>query len=298
MTTTELLPAQSVATRIHPVPGGCDLWLLAESDVDEVAARLDASSALSPLETERLQRLLRPDSRRRHLGARVLARWAVGRYLGQRPRDVRFAVGEYGRPLLIDGGHLDFNLTHTDGLIACAVTTGATVGLDVETFPARAEAGRLITRVLTARELEHIECTNQRGVREALAEHWVLKEAYTKALGLGLHHAFDSFDIRDLKGRPRVHDPKTAAMPLPDWSLHLLHLGRAYVMGLARSDRRHGTVLPLRLFDAAGTLAGVETATAALVPRAVAGVAVARVSVSGQAVVSHLQTLEAPAHPD
>lgn len=294
MRCTAVLPTRSAADRMDPVPGGCDLWLLAESDVDEVAARLDVSSALSPMEAERLRRLLRPDSRRRHLGARVLARWALARYLGQRPRDVRFAAGEYGRPLLIDSSDLDFNLTHTDGLIACAVTAGATVGLDVETFPARAEAGRLIGRVLTAHERMNIASTDDRGIREALAEHWVLKEAYTKALGLGLHHAFDSFDIRDLKGRPTVHDPLTSAIPLPDWSLHLLHIDQAFVMGLARSGGRRSTALPLRFFDAARMLAEVEMATASLVPTP----SPARVSVSGQAVVRHLRTVEPPADAD
>lgn len=279
--------------RWRPVDGGYDLWLLAESDVDEVVARLDAKSVLSASETERLHRLLRSDSRRRHLGARVLARWALGRYVADSPASVRFAVGQYGRPLLLNGGDLDFNLTHTDGLIACAVTSGAAIGVDVEVFPARPGATRLLSCVLTEHERSQLAGTDHVSIREALAEHWVLKEAYTKALGLGLHHPFDSFDIRNISTDPQIHDPSRAPHPLPDWSVHLLHLSREFVMGVARSERSGEGALPVRLFDAAATLAGVNAATTTLVSDAPIGSAVTgALSVRGQAEGRHHMCIE------
>lgn len=286
-------PCSSHHPQRRPVEDGYDLWLLAESDVDEVVDRLDATCAFSESEAERLHRLLRPESRRRHLGARVLARWALGRYIAVRPESVRFAVGRYGRPLLLDSGDLDFNLTHTDGLIACAVTSGAAIGVDVEVSPARPEATRLLSRVLTEHERSQLARTDHVGIREALAEHWVLKEAYTKALGLGLHHPFDSFDIRHISTNPQIHDPSRAPHPLSGWSLNLLHLGNEFVMGLARTGQPSDCALPVRLFDAAATLAGVNAATTTLMSDAPITVPVAdALSVRGQAEGSHHKWLE------
>ncbi|WP_235950381.1 4'-phosphopantetheinyl transferase family protein [Phycicoccus flavus] len=245
---------------------GCDLWVLAEADVDRVAHRLGGLQALSPDERARLDRLVRPGSRRRHLGARVLARWAMSRYLGVPPAVVEFAQGRFGRPVLADPARgPDFNLTHTDGMIACAVTPRGRVGVDAETYPARPDSVRLVGKVLTERERALLLQAPPGARPGMLAEHWVLKEAYTKALGLGLHRPFDSFDIRDGGLGPALHDPHTDALPHRDWTLQLLRCGAGHVMALASA----AGVPPgsMRVLDAALVLADVDGATAAALPR-------------------------------
>lgn len=245
----------------------CDVWLLAEDDVDDVAQALDAHRHLSEDELVRLQRLIRPASRRRHLGARILARWALSRYLGTRPAGVVFVRDAAGRPAL-DPQHprLDFNLTHTEGVIGCAVVPSGRVGLDAESYPARAEAGRLVGAVLTPREQAVLEAIPPEGRLALLAEHWVLKEAYTKALGLGLRHPFDSFEIRDIHHSPVIHDPRAAPLPRLGLSLALMHSRSGHVMAVATQPTGDGSPLRLHLIDAALVLTGSSGATAAVLP--------------------------------
>ncbi len=249
-------------------PPGTELWILAEEDVDVVADRLDAHAALSPDELARLGRLVRPGSQRRHVGARLLARWALARHTGTAPAEVEFTHGSFGRPQLAGANPpVDFNLTHTDGLIACAISPYGRIGLDAESFPAREAALSLVPTVLTVREQARLGSMPPHARAGALAEHWVLKEAYTKALGLGLHRRFDSFDIRDDGERLGVHDPHVDAAPLPDWQLRLLRCGEGHVMALAAQHDEHAVIARLDIIDAAWVLAGHVGATALALPR-------------------------------
>lgn len=256
----------------------CELWLLAEDDVEQVCERLDAQRSFSTDELVRLTRLVRPASRRRHLGARIVARWALARHLGTTPADVTFVRDPSGRPALHPRHPpLDFNLTHTEGVIGCAVVPAGRVGLDAETYPARAEAARLVDVVLTRGERATVEAAPPDRQLHLLAEHWVLKEAYTKALGLGLRHPFDSFEIRDIGDAPTIHDPRGAVRPAPGLGLTVMHSRSGHVMAVA-TQPASGPAAPraapvrVHLVDAALTLTGWSGATAAVLPhRAVSG---------------------------
>lgn len=274
-------PTGAPAGTAPDTPGETQLWILAEEDVDRVAERIDAHASLSTDELARLGRLVRPGSQRRHIGARLLTRWALARHTGSTPAQVDFAQSCFGRPLLAGPGpQVDFNLTHTDGLIALAITARGRIGLDAERYPARATALSLISTVLTPRERADLTALPEPGHAGALAERWVLKEAYTKALGLGLHRRFDSFDVRgDARGGLGVFDPHAADDPLPDWELRLLRCGTDHVLALALNrtnslpdkrilGREQDALLGrLDVIDAARMLAGIEGVTADALPQ-------------------------------
>lgn len=251
----------------RPPEDGCDLWLLAEDDVEQVADLLHAYPSLSAPERARLDSLVRPGSRRRHLGARVLARFVLARYLPVQPDEIVFDTGPYGRPRVEQPQTmLDFNLTHTDGVIACAVAARPRIGLDAETYPAAAHTARLVSKVMTPYERRLTDGRSLSEITAVLAEHWVLKEAYTKALGLGLHHPFESFDLHDIHGSPRVHDPAGSDSPAA-WSMHLLHVDPGHVLAVAADSCGPDRSFPIRQIDAARELAGVHGRSAELVPR-------------------------------
>ena len=73
----------------------------------------------------------------------------LSRYAAVAPADWAFIANVHGRPELLDRPRgvpdLRFNLSHTEGLIACAVTIGREVGVDVE------HIGRRLTHDVPAR---------------------------------------------------------------------------------------------------------------------------------------------------
>ena len=88
-------------------------------------------------ERDRWRRLRTWHGRREYLLTRELVRTTLSRYAPVDPRAWRFTANRHGRPE-IDGPRCDvplrFNVSHTPGLIVCAVACGRDVGVDVEAW--------------------------------------------------------------------------------------------------------------------------------------------------------------------
>ncbi|MEZ0163029.1 4'-phosphopantetheinyl transferase family protein, partial [Streptomyces griseorubens] len=162
-----------------------DLWTLAERLVPELAERTGGETALTPDERARHARRRSPGARRRFLGGRLLRRLALSARTGLPPGTWRFTEGAHGRPELVSGRHgLRFNVSHTEGLIACVVTEGYASGVDVERVPFDDETVRLLTTQFD--EAQRAVLAGAPDPAAALQEMWVLSEAYLKGIGIGL----------------------------------------------------------------------------------------------------------------
>lgn len=237
--------------------GGAEVWLLAEEDVDLFAAALGGLGALTEDERRRHDRLMRPAHRRRFLGARLLARSVLSRYAEVPPQGWRFTTGEYGRPE-IDGPALglDFNITHTNGLIAAIVVRDLRCGVDAERTPARPEAVALAPKVLTPLETEVLRLNSQEQRGHAFADAWVAKEAYTKATGMGMCRGFDAFSVHLLRdGSFALVDEEIPADERPLWQVEVLQVWDRFALGVAirHSENDTGPV-PVRLRSAVAEL--------------------------------------------
>ena len=124
------------------------------------------------------------------LAARALARSALSLYAPEiDPTRWRFRFNDHGRPE-IDGPAqappLRFNLSHTDGLVACLVTLELDAGVDVENIERRLDLVGVAKHSFSAREADEVRRRRGRERRERFFRYWTLKEAYIKARGMGL----------------------------------------------------------------------------------------------------------------
>ncbi|MFI1399312.1 4'-phosphopantetheinyl transferase family protein [Streptomyces sp. NPDC020681] len=225
------------------------LWLLPEDAVDGFAEKLGGTRLLTEDEEVRMGRLLTRAARRRFLARRLLCRYALSDRTG-RPLDRwRFSTGRYGRPEPLpnfdDGDGLRFSLSHTEGLIVCAVTHGRVCGVDVERLPASAESADYVSRFFADAERAELAALGPATRIDRTSELWVLKEAYLKALGTGLHRSLAAFSFaRHAAGgaeRITVHDPEQ-----PDaggsWQFELLRPGPRHVLAVAVDGARPGAL--------------------------------------------------------
>jgi 4'-phosphopantetheinyl transferase len=162
-------------------------------------------SLLSPEEDARYRRFAFARNRQQFLVGRALVRTTLSRYAGVPPAAWVFAASGHGKPEIAapaDFAGLRFNLSHTDGLVACAVTAGREVGVDVEDMSRREVSASLARYCLSAAELAHWEGLSDGERREVFFDYWTLKEAYIKARGLGL-----SVPLHDFSFRFRVDGP-------------------------------------------------------------------------------------------
>jgi phosphopantetheinyl transferase len=91
------------------------------------------------------------------------------------------------------------------GLYTAAAIAASPVGVDVELID---EKGEIPWRVLHASEAEMLGSLPQDARAAACARLWSLKEAYLKALGLGLSREPSSFCVRFAdKDRAAIYDP-------------------------------------------------------------------------------------------
>lgn len=152
----------------------------------DVAMQRRAEALLDDGERARALRFVRDANRVEHVLAWALVRSALAAATGLDPRGLVFRRDARGRPHLVAPDAPAFSLTHTDGLVACAVTRGA-VGLDAERADRAPSILEVASHAFSARERAWLAAASggdRRGTRAVAL--WTTKEAYLKALGLGL----------------------------------------------------------------------------------------------------------------
>jgi 4'-phosphopantetheinyl transferase len=228
------------------------VWTVRQDAIDDEALSR-YHRLLSPDEHERARRFLRPDDTARFVIGRALIRTLLSRSAGNvPPREWPLRVNEYGRPELAERppgvADLRFNLSHTPGLIACAMTIGREVGVDVETTR-RVVLHDVPERFFSAREVADLRALPHSDQHSVFFDYWTLKEAYIKARGFGLALPLRQFSfIRLPAGAPTIEfgpelhdDPST-------WQFGQFWPTRDHRMAVA--VRRHGTDLPIVVEDA------------------------------------------------
>jgi 4'-phosphopantetheinyl transferase len=143
---------------------------------------------LSPRERLRRNRLANGD-RRDYAAAHALLRTTLSMYGTLAPEAWAFDENIYGKPYVLqrpEEPHLEFNLSHTRGLVACAVALGMSVGIDVEFIDQISGYAYLYDRCLSLSERLELESCELEMQRARFAELWTLKEALFKTVGVGL----------------------------------------------------------------------------------------------------------------
>jgi 4'-phosphopantetheinyl transferase len=135
--------------------------------------------------------------RHRYLLTRTLVRSVLSRYAPVPPQAWQFANGPFGRPRIDAPGAaeahgLDFNLSHTDGLIVLALARNIDIGVDVESLGRKA-ALDVADHYFSPAEAQGLSALPSALKAERFFELWTLKESYIKARGMGLQIPLDSF---------------------------------------------------------------------------------------------------------
>jgi 4'-phosphopantetheinyl transferase len=186
---------------------------MTSDEVEVVVAALDAGCdalrAFQPLlagdERQRAERFAFERDRRRFIVARARLRQLLGERLGVEPESVELTCGPYGKPSLAPRPgepDLRFNLSHCGDVAAYAFTAGREVGIDIEAVRALPDADALAERFFSRRENEAYRALDERERPLGFFNCWTRKEAFVKAIGDGLHHRLDSFDVSLAPAQP------------------------------------------------------------------------------------------------
>ena len=148
-------------------------------------AALSAGDILSDAERRRARRIRDREKRDLYLGGRCGLRLLLSAYSGVANDELRFEYGARGKPKLA-GGDLNFNYTLSGGKALYALVCRREIGVDLETLPREIAAERHSKRNLSDAEKRAWNRLPTAHKNHAMLACWTRKEAYGKALGVGI----------------------------------------------------------------------------------------------------------------
>ncbi|MCG8425027.1 MAG: 4'-phosphopantetheinyl transferase superfamily protein [Proteobacteria bacterium] len=180
-------------------PGEVHIWYVFYDDLCDPGLLAAYRALLTETERDRHQRFVFERHRHQYLVTRALQRAVLSFYAPVEPGDWRFAAGEYGKPDVCGPPAPvwpRFNLSNTDGLIACAVsTTLDELGVDVEDTTRKTETVDIADHFFSPFEAAALRALPASRHRERFFSYWTLKESYIKARGMGLSLPLDQFSF-------------------------------------------------------------------------------------------------------
>lgn len=199
-------------------------------------------ASLPPEERERADRYMFEKDRVQLIVSHHATRLLLSRYLdGPAPTLKRAA---HGKPF-IEGSRLRFNLSHARGLALAAFAWDAELGVDVEDTTRSVEHLQLAQRFFSEPEARELERQPPDRVSDTFFVVWTRKEAYIKALGDGLSHPLDRFQVSLQAERPQF-------LNCPGWELHRIPVPQGYEAALAVEGE--GFQVRVKDFPATGDL--------------------------------------------
>ncbi len=192
---------------------------------------------LSPNELETYRKFRFEKDQHTYLIAHALLRAALSRCRAIEPSRWMFRTNAYQKPFVLepsDTCDLHFNLSHTDGMVAVAITRAGQVGIDVETLSQDQIGIEIVQEVLSEDEYHDYLLQQPPDQHKRLLQYWTLKEAFVKATGLGItaglkNHAFD------LSGHPhpKIRFLSTSDFSSSDWRFWQYNLTTGHFLAVA-----------------------------------------------------------------
>jgi 4'-phosphopantetheinyl transferase len=180
-------------------------WARLASYQPALEARLDDR------ELQRAGAFGRPEDRARFVLGCALTKMIVGWHLSTPPGDISLdrtcpqCGRPHGKPRVVAGDSaVEVSVSHAGQLVVVALHPHAPVGIDVELIGAALDYDEIARVALSAPEAARLSRLPAEHRASAVATYWVRKEAYAKALGVGLRFPLSRITVSAPDEPPRV----------------------------------------------------------------------------------------------
>ena len=213
------------------------VWLARPDDVTDADKLQQYQSLLSAGERERYRRFHFDRDRHHYLVAHALLRTVLSAYVDIDPSYWQFSSNQHGRPEISApdiAPPLRFNLTHTTGLVACVVTLEVDCGIDVERLSRRGKSMAIAEKVFAVSEQQALRRLDGEAFQDRFFVYWTLREAYCKALGVGIANAGkDHCFVEQDSGQWEIRFDRPSNDASRHWQLATMKPTDEHVMALA-----------------------------------------------------------------
>lgn len=194
------------------------------SDPDQL---LTLAAQLSPDEQQRAQKTIRTGPRNTYITSHAALRQILGQQLQLAPHEIEFSSTPDGKPVIKSPECVHFNLSHTSNYALLAISGLSPVGIDIEIINHARDILGIAKRFFSAAEYKWLASTAIEQRDDCFFQLWCHKEAYLKALGLGLQGGLAAFSL--------YRDDLLDICSITDDNKHVWHLQTLQVPSVYRA---------------------------------------------------------------
>lgn len=197
---------------------------------------------LEEMQIQSLMHFLSSDERRRaetfhfdkdrnhFIATRGMLRRIIGMYLQCDPGRLCFSYGPYGKPELAGGndGSVQFNVSHSNGLVLYGITNGRKIGIDLECIRTNLSFRQIANKYFSSEENTLVSTQSAPLQRDTFFSLWTAKEAYIKAMGGSIFTDQKQLDFSTTTSgeeQTLLKSPEGASW----WTSQKLSVGHGYV---------------------------------------------------------------------
>ena len=214
---------------------------------------------LSSEEQARANRFRFPEDREFFIYCRSMLRRLLSRYLSVPAQDITFKLGPRGKPR-IPSSDIVFNTSHSGTMFACAISTGAELGADIEQIRVVQDIESMAKHFFAPNEVARLLSLPPEQKQAAFFECWTRKEAVIKATGEGVYRRLDSFEV-SFGPAAECRLERLDSEIRPQWQIQSFQPKPDYIAALASSAPWN----PVSLYRIAGT--DLENLSSEIPPR-------------------------------
>jgi 4'-phosphopantetheinyl transferase len=155
-------------------------------------------SVLAPAEQMQAARFRFARDERRFIVRRAVRRQLLASVLEVPPQRLELGTGDNGKPLINTANTvapLKFNCSHSGDWALIAMTRASELGVDLEQQHDLPDAEELAKNYFSPREIQAWTALPATRKRQAFFDGWSRKEAFLKAIGLGLAFPLNRFSV-------------------------------------------------------------------------------------------------------
>jgi 4'-phosphopantetheinyl transferase len=142
---------------------------------------------------QRIARYRREQDRAVRTAATAALRIVLAERMECSPGSLRFGCGSAGKPY-VDGGPA-FNISHSGDRVLIGVAAEGRLGVDIEVLRHLSDLSSLARSVFSPDELESLLISAEGERLRAFYRGWTRKEAFLKAVGIGLSAPLQEFSV-------------------------------------------------------------------------------------------------------
>lgn len=151
-------------------------------------------SYLSSEEKIRMNRLLYEPLKIKYVVSHGFLRLLLGKYLSLSPSNIQYNYNEFKKPFCTQHPNLYFNMSHSNNYIAYAFSYNYKVGIDIEFIKNIPKIENLFSSIASTGEGLIFEKQNEIDKIYFFYKTWTIKEAFLKALGVGLTYPLSDIE--------------------------------------------------------------------------------------------------------